>query len=343
MKKQVYIMLGVIAVLALGIVIVLNVGINRKKISGISSPILGKVKVKNITSIEVNDTITLRLNKGVWSYMVKHGNGDIVPKLTRQDYVQSMLESLSTFSRGKLIDSAPDDLSEYNLEDDDGARTLLLKDDKDALLMKFRVGVVVGALSANYAQIDDNIAIYKIGEGLSFFLNQGSQYWLDVRLFPNGIDAKKVKTIKISKKNRTDIELTKNRKEWVVGGDANKKVNADAVNSYLSDMSQIKAYKDYAPVLKDDYLNGKLEIIYSNGDIKSATLYYFANKYFIVAEGGIQKEILYFQDYSIDKIFPDFEKFKIADEDAVDADTSGNAVDVTTDAETSVEEEKTVE
>lgn len=332
-------MLGIIAVLVLGIVIVLNVGVNRKKISGISSPILGKVKIKNIASIKINENIILNLNNGVWSYMVKDDNGDLVPKLTRQDYVQDMLKALSTFSRGQLIDSAPDGLSDYNLEDTDGARTLLLKDNKDTILMKFKVGVVVGALSANYAQIDDNTAVYKIGEELSFFLNQGSQYWLDVRLFPNGIAVNKVKTIKISKKNRADIELTKNRKEWIVGDDANKKVNADAVNSYLKDISKIKAYKDYSPVLKDDYLNGKLEIMYSNGDIKSATLYYFANKYFIVVEGGVQKEILYFQDYSIEKIFPEFAKFEIVNEDETNADTIDNAVDLTTDENTNIEEE----
>lgn len=309
MKKQLIIMLGILVVLVLVAFIAFNLSPGRKTQKRFKEPVLGEVAIKDIKNISINDRITLSLDNGVWSFMRKEGEA-FLPKPTRQDYVFDMLDALSSFNRGRLIDSAPEDLAKYHLSDEDGARVLILKDSEENELMRIRIGVVVGAFSANYAQINDNQAVYLVDEQLSQFLSQGEQYWLDLRLFPVGFKSNKIKSIKITKKDMADIELVLEKNNtWNSTSHPNITINTEAITSYLYDVEKSKAYDFSSPQLKDELIDGTLVLTFNNNNTVELTLYSFANKYFASIEER-QNDILFLQDYTVNKLFPKIAQFE---------------------------------
>lgn len=329
MKKQTIIMIGIIVVLSVIALIAVNIGPNKKASREIAQSILGEINIKDIKSIEINDDIVLSLDEKMWSYMVENEtNSEMFLKPTRQDHVQNLLTTLSNFGRGRLIDSAPDDLEKYNLSDLNNANTirlLVLKGSDDEELIRIKIGISVGVISVNYALVNDDSAVYHIDESLAYFLNQSEQYWLDLRLFPKGIESDRVKSIEITKKESPDILLNKNNDEWIFPNNTTQKLNIDAIDSYINDFSTIKAYNFESPELRDELLNGSITLTYLDDTETKLTLFYFANKYFATTIGGQDTETSFLQEYSINKLFPNIDVF---------IDESVQEKDLSTDIET---------
>lgn len=258
----------------------------------VSQPIIGTLDISQVEIIDTDKGFILKKLNEIWILQKTDDDNSQETYPAKQENVENFLADLEKLKRGRLVSSNPQDLSSYNLGDNDNPKLLTLKTIDEEELFTMRIGVVLGANIANFTQINSRKEVYQIENTITNYLDSGRLDWTDLRLFIAGNKASDVQRYEIQRFNEENKALTssiismeRSDTGWSQAGSSNE-IDSVLAEKYLSDIFTLEGKDLSTTTFPDSAKIADILLYLKDGTDLKFSLFSFTDNYYAKTKGG---------------------------------------------------------